>query len=63
MAHDASTSIYQQPQGLDTSTDPLQKDPEKKPPEIRADIEHVPVKDDPRQWSPFRKVSLMHFYE
>ena len=24
------------------------------------DIEHVPVQDDPRKWSPLRKVSFRH---
>ena len=30
----------------------------KPPPQLTYDIEHIPVKNDPRAWSPLRKVSL-----
>lgn len=29
--------------------------------EVKIDIEHVPVANDPRQWSPLKKVSLSSF--
>jgi len=50
-------------ESLTISLPPSPPPPPPPPPQLTYDIEHVPVKNDPRTWSPLRKVGSLFAFE